>query len=69
MKFVSKKSVVAILVPLSVLFANFTNLVTQLLLPRYLDSAEYSLLATLWSYGQLANIVVFEWMRFGVLVS
>jgi hypothetical protein len=64
---VNKKTLISVLVPFSVLLANVTNLVTQLLLPRYMVVSEYSVFATLWSYGQLAAVIVFEWMRFCVV--
>lgn len=58
---------VSMLVPISVLLANVANFVTQLLVPQFLPANEYSAFATLWAYGQLVAVVVFEWMRLSVL--
>lgn len=63
----SKRLVIAALVPLSVLFGNIANFLTQILVPHYVSPAEYSTFGTLWSFGQLLTIIVFEWMRFGVV--
>lgn len=54
-------------VPLSVVLANITNLLAQVLIPRYLPPGEYSTFATLWASGQFMTILCYEWMRFAVL--
>lgn len=64
---VTRDRLLALLVPFSVLFANVVNFSTQLLVPRYLPAEQYSSFATLWAVGQLVAVIVFEWMRFGVV--
>lgn len=63
----ARDRLLALLVPFSVLFANAVNFSTQLLVPRYLPAEQYSSFATLWAVGQLVAVIVFEWMRFGVV--
>lgn len=63
----SGRRLTSVLVPFSVLLANAVNFLTQLLVPQYLSSSEYSKFATLWSYGQFVAVVFFEWMRFSVV--
>lgn len=57
----------SILVPLSVILGNAANLLTQVLVPRFLPPEEYTKFAVLWGVGQFVSSVLFEWVRFGTL--
>jgi O-antigen/teichoic acid export membrane protein len=57
----------SILVPLSVILGNAANLLTQVLVPRFLPPEEYTKFAVLWGVGQFFASVLFEWVRFGTL--
>jgi O-antigen/teichoic acid export membrane protein len=55
------------LLPISVLLANASGLIVQLLLPRFLAPSGYSEFALTWAWGQFLVALFFEWMRYGVL--
>lgn len=57
----------AILVPLSVVLSNVANLLTQIIVPRFLPPTEYTKFVVLWGVGQVLAAFLFEWLRFGTL--
>lgn len=56
-----------VIVPLAVIAANGAALLTQLLVPRFLEPAEYTLFSVYWAAALFFSSFVFEWMRYGVL--
>lgn len=56
-----------LLLPISVVLANASGLIVQLLLPRFLAPSGYSEFALTWAWGQFLVALCFEWMRYGVL--
>ena len=57
----------SVLVPISMAVANLANLLTQVVVPRYLSPSSYSYFALLWASGQFLAVLLTEWLRFGVL--
>lgn len=56
-----------VLIVLSLIVANLTNLAIQFVIPRLLPSAEYVSFSVFWSSGQLFAALIFEWLRLGVM--
>lgn len=56
-----------LLVPISMVVANFSNLATQVVVPRFLAPSDYAYFALIWTTGQFLAVLFSEWARFGVL--
>lgn len=56
-----------VIVPLAVIAANGAALLTQLMVPRFLEPAEYTLFSVYWAAALFFSSFIFEWMRYGVL--
>lgn len=56
-----------LLVPISMVVANFSNLATQVVVPRFLSPSDYAYFALIWTTGQFLAVLLSEWARFGVL--
>jgi hypothetical protein len=56
-----------LLLPASLIIAQLSNLLLQLMAPRLLPPAEFSKFSLVWSYGQFALVLSFEWLRVSVI--
>ncbi|MGO4222006.1 hypothetical protein AB4Y64_09155 [Lysobacter sp. TAF61] len=56
-----------VILPVAVLLASVSSFVVQLIVPHYLDPAQYSQFSLSWSLGQLIVASAYEWLRVSML--